>query len=418
MKKYKVIIDTDPGVDDTTALTFALNDPQYDIKLLSIAWGNCPIKNAVRNACHLCELFGREDIPVVEGYSKRFGKNREEATHLHMIEGMGGYNPPKTTKKQPIDKDCADAMYEILKENPGEISMVILGPHTNFAHLLQKHPDAKDLIKNIVMESAAPNGLKTDPNYISFNIRPDAPAFKYTIDSKLPVYLTPSNIGRDEGFFTKDQVEEIKNTNDVGRFLAKTFETYWEVGFEKFDTVASNDLCGLYYISHPHLSKTKRAFIHVDTETGKTTAIWDKKGNFVVVTKLKRKKFLKFFFNRLKEMSHIKIADIDRPKQEETKTKSKTPAKKTPVAKKPTAKTVTTKSAKTEAKVTSKPEAKKTTKQETKVESAVKKTTKTSIAKSANKGIAKSSAKSNAKSTSAKSTKAPATKTAKKATKK
>ena len=263
-KKFKVIVDTDPGVDDTNALVYILNDPQFDIKLFTIANGNINIDYATRNMCHLLDVFNK-DIPVVEGYRKRLGKNLENAAFLHGKEGLGNYKPPKTTKHKPQNVEAADAMYEILKQYPNEITIIVLGPHTNVAHLLMKHPDSKDLIKNILMMGGSPNGILADPNHNSFNIRTDAPAFKITVDSKIPTVMCPSSIGRDEGYFTEKQVEEIKNTNIIGKFLAKTYETYWEPGY-KDRRIATNDICAVYYLIHPKLYKTKKADIEVDTE--------------------------------------------------------------------------------------------------------------------------------------------------------
>jgi len=346
MKKvYKVIIDTDPGVDDTNALIYALHDSQFDIKLFTIAWGNIPIKNATRNMCHLLDIF-KKDIPVVEGKGKRFGKNTEDASFLHTVQGLGGYIPPKTTKTQPKKMDAADAMYEILKQNPKEVTLIVLGPHTNVAELLIKHPDAKDLVKNILMMGGAPKGIQTNPNHNSFNIRTDAPAFKQTVDSKIPTVMVPSSIGRDEGYFTEEQVEQLKNTNDVGRFLAKTFETYWEPNYPD-KRIATNDLSAIYALTMPKLYKTKKCFMEVDEETGKTTPHYNRKGKFKVVTGLNRKKFMKMVFEKLEKLNGIKIPELDvtdeeksKDKKTKTTTSNKTSSQNT--TKKSTQKTVKT----------------------------------------------------------------------------
>ena len=120
MKKFKVIIDTDPGIDDTNALILSFFEPKLDIKLFTISHGNCPIKNAARNMCHLLDLFGK-NYPVVVGYDKRLSGSKEEAVHMHMVEGLGGYQPPKVTITQPLKKDCADAMFEVIKKYPHQM---------------------------------------------------------------------------------------------------------------------------------------------------------------------------------------------------------------------------------------------------------------------------------------------------------
>lgn len=373
MKKYKVIIDTDPGVDDTTALVYFLNDPHFDIKLITTLSGNISIEKSTRNMCHLLDIF-QKDIPVVTGRKKRFGKSTESAEFLHGQEGLGFYLPPQKTTHQPIDSDPADAVYEILKANPKEVTIVIIGPHTNFAHLLEKHPDAKDLVKRIVMEGAAPTGIMSNPNHSSFNIRTDAPAFQKTIDSGVEVVMIPSTIGRDQAFLTAEQVEKIKETNLIGKFLWLTFQSYWEPKYTD-KRIACNDITAYFYITNPLLFKTKRAFIDLDQEkyVGKTTARWDRHGNFKVVQKINNKNFIKHLFKRLEKMGNIEISDetflnnltdsaIEKAlanglkKDEPKKTTKKATAKKT---------TEKTKTASTKKTATSKPKTTKTTQKKT-----------------------------------------------------
>ncbi len=345
VKKFKVIIDTDPGVDDTNALVYVLNDPQFEIELITTAQGNIRIENATRNMLHLLDMF-HKDIPVVEGYHKRLSDNTEDASFLHTFEGMGGYNPPKTTTHKALKKDCADAVYEVLKQHPKEITFVILGPHTNFAYLIQKHPDAKDLIKNVLMMGGAPYGIKSNPHHNSFNIRTDAPAFKYTIDSGLPIVMVPSSVGRDLGYFTEAQVEQIKNTNDVGKFLAKTFETYWEPNYED-RRIATNDISAIYYLTHPHLYKTKRANVEVNEQTGQTIPHNTLRGQFKIVVGMKREKFLNLLFKKLEEMSEIKLPEVYTPARMH-KEKSHKQIYKQKNGKKATTKKVATKTTKTQ----------------------------------------------------------------------
>ncbi len=305
MKKFKVIIDTDPGVDDTNAIVYALNDPQFDIKLFSISHGNISLSNATRNACHLIDLFGK-NIPIVKGYNSRLGNNTEEAVFLHTKSGLGGYKPPSRTKTKPIQKDCADAMFEVIKAYPHQITLLVLGPHTNVAHLFMKHPSAKNLLKQIVMMGGAPNGLKSDPNHNSFNVRTDIPAFKKVIATGIKILMCPSSIGRDEGYYTEAQVKKISQTNSVGNFLAKTFETYWEPGYTD-KRIAVNDIAALYSFVYPRLYRTKQGDIELDEKTGKTKVAFRKGGQFKIVMSLKRDEFQNMIFEKLKKMDNIHL---------------------------------------------------------------------------------------------------------------
>lgn len=311
MKKHKVIIDTDAGVDDITALTFAMHDPEFEIELITVSTGNIKMEHAVRNACHLLDIF-EKDIPIVEGYSQKMGGTDEFAYHVHGREGFGLYVPPKTTQRKPLKVDCADAMYEVFKKYPKQVTMVILGPHTNFAYMLKKYPDAVKYVKEVVMMGGSLSGIRNNPEHRSFNIRTDAVAFKYTVNSQLNVVMCPSRIGRDVTYFSEEQVKQIGRTNEVGKFLEIVFQTYWEPDYP--EKILSNcDLSAVYYITHPEFYKTKNAFIDVDTEVniGTTVGHYDRKGYFTVVQTVNREKFQDMIFKKLDEMSTLKITNKD-----------------------------------------------------------------------------------------------------------
>ena len=309
MERVKVIIDTDPGVDDNFALLCALNDDRFDIKLISISNGNVDIHKSTRNALHLLDVFNK-DIPVVEGYAERYGKNSEAAYFLHGSEGLGNYIPPKETEHKELDADCADTMYETLKKYSKDITLVVLGPHTNVARLLEKYPDAKEHIREIVMMGGAPDGILTNPNHTSFNIRTDAPSFQITINSGLPIVMCPSRIGRDVMHFTNEQFEEIKNSGIMGRYLAKTFETYWEIGYPD-KRISTCDISTIYYVARPDLYTTKRCDIILDLENtiGKTTAVYKEDGQFALIKDVNREEMQKIYLEMLDKTNKMTITN-------------------------------------------------------------------------------------------------------------
>lgn len=306
-KKIKVIIDTDPGVDDTAGLLFALFDKRLDIKLITTVVGNVKVKTGTRNALHLLDKFNI-DIPVAKGAEKAIQRTSPTAEHVHQKEGMGGYIPPATTTRQVIEEDAIEAMYKVLKEGDGDITLVVLGPHTNAGLLFSKHPDIISKVPRVVFMGGSPFGIPGFPDHISFNISSDPEAFKIVLDTKLPLVMVPSNIGRRKAHLTEEYVNEMKKQNDVGDFLFQMYDMYWEKGFPD-KRIATNDTCALMYITHPKLFKTQQADIIVDCEKtpGKTFAHFNKKGQVTVVVDTKRKKFLNTMTKQLKSLDHIKF---------------------------------------------------------------------------------------------------------------
>ncbi len=306
-EKIKVIIDTDPGVDDAACLIYALFDEKIEIKLLTTVVGNVKVSTATRNLLHLLDLFNL-DIPVAKGAAKALKRNSPTAENIHKKEGLGGYIPPTRAKHKIIEKDAIEAMYQVLSEGEGDIIPIVLGPHTNIAMLIQKHPDIIAKIPKIVYMGGSPFGLRGYPDHISFNISSDPEAFKIVLDSKIPLLMVPSSIGRRKAHLDEKYVYKMKETNDVGKLLFDMYSEYWEPNFPD-KRIATNDTCALFALTYPELFKTKKIDISVDLEDvpGKTFVSYNKNGYVTLVTDAKRKKFLKLLETELKKLNHIKL---------------------------------------------------------------------------------------------------------------
>ncbi len=305
--KIKVIIDTDPGVDDAACLIYSLFDKKIDIKLLTTVVGNLSIETATRNMLHILDLFDL-DIPVAKGAGKAMFRKSPTAEHIHQPEGMGGYQPPKTTKRKVIEEDAIEAMYRVLSEGDGDIVPIVLGPHTNMGLLFTKHPDIIAKIPKIVFMGGSPFGLAGYPDHISFNISSDPESFKIVLDSKIPLVMVPSNIGRRKAHLDEDYVYNLREINDVGKLLFDMYSMYWEPGFPD-KRIATNDTCALFALTYPKLFSTRKVDVVVDLEEapGKTIVSYNDKGNITLVTDVNRKKFLKLLTKELMKLNDIKL---------------------------------------------------------------------------------------------------------------
>ncbi len=307
MKKYKVIIDTDPGVDDSACLVFAFFDKKLDIKLLTTVSGNVNIKYVTRNLLHLLDKFNL-DYPVAVGSDKPLCREPKYAEDVHSVMGMGGYIPPEKVNHKPLEEDAIEAMYRTLKEGNGDIAIIALGPQTNIGKLLLQHPDIIPKIPKIIFMGGSPYGIKGFTEHISFNISSDPEAFKIVLESKIPLVMIPYDMGRNEAYLTEEFVNNLKEINDVGKFLFQMYSTYWEPKF-KDKRIATNDTCAYLYLVYPHLFTCKKIEVSVDTnkQPGKTLVKFDKKGHILLTVKIKRKKFLKFYLNQIKKLNNIKF---------------------------------------------------------------------------------------------------------------
>ena len=310
-EKIAIIIDCDPGVDDTAAIALSLYDDFFDLKLITTVSGNKDINIVTRNILHVLELFNRTDIPVAKGSGRALYRISPDASYIHQNTGMGGYNPPKTVKTQPIKKHAVEAMYEVIKQNAGNICIIALGPQTNIAKLILKHPDVKSMVNHIYTEGSASYQTTSNPRWTehkSFNARTDPEAVDIVINSGIPITYVPSEMGREGANFSEEEINYIKSINDVGRFLWKMYSGYWEPGYPD-KRIATNDTCAVLAMRFPSLFKTELASFSINTtdKPGKTIITKNPKGNVNFAIAVDKQRLHEFYFNAVKKLNRIKI---------------------------------------------------------------------------------------------------------------
>lgn len=164
MTQTKVIIDTDPGVDDAMAVFYACLDPRIDLVGLTTIFGNVTTDIATRNALALLELAGM-DVPVAHGANVPLVQEPKEVSwEVHGREGFGDV-PPITPKGKPVSETAAQFICRMVNENPGEIILCPVGPLTNIALALQLDPGIADKVKGVtVMGGSLDEGGNVTPH--------------------------------------------------------------------------------------------------------------------------------------------------------------------------------------------------------------------------------------------------------------
>ena len=138
-KTRKVIIDCDPGIDDSLALMLALSMEELHVEAITIVCGNCPVKMGFSNAKKVLKQMNRLDIPVFKGEERPLRREYVNALDTHGADGLGESSLPEV----PGYEQSMSAV-EFLKMRFGkrgrsmdqkreECSVIALGPMTNLA---------------------------------------------------------------------------------------------------------------------------------------------------------------------------------------------------------------------------------------------------------------------------------------------
>jgi len=151
MMPQKVIIDTDPGIDDVIAISMALRSPELDVLGLTIVFGNTYGEVTAQNALRLVELEGHDSIPVSRGSDVPLVLPLDAlGIMVHGEDGMGNTNPP-TPKGKVIKKSAAEFIIDTIHAYPNEVTLVPIGPLTNIALALKIDPTIVNLTKKVVI---------------------------------------------------------------------------------------------------------------------------------------------------------------------------------------------------------------------------------------------------------------------------
>ena len=196
MASHRVIIDTDPGIDDAVAILLAMASPEIEILGLVTVAGNVSLATTTKNALKLCELGGRPDIPVFAGADRPLIRRLETAEHIHGTTGMDGADLPEPQKRAETHSGIDWLINTLLHAAPKSITLVVLGPQTNIALALRHAPDIRHAIREVVVMGGATQaaGGNVTP-YAEFNIFVDPDAASEVFGA-VPVTLVSLDVAR------------------------------------------------------------------------------------------------------------------------------------------------------------------------------------------------------------------------------
>ncbi|GAA0842624.1 nucleoside hydrolase [Streptosporangium amethystogenes subsp. fukuiense] len=139
MSARKIIIDCDPGIDDALALALAHGSPDLEVLGITTVGGNVDLARTTDNALRLREFLGFGDVPVTAGSAGALLRARVDAADVHGGSGLGDALLPPATLP-PAAGHAVDFIVETLRADPGEVTLVAIGPLTNVALAVLREP--------------------------------------------------------------------------------------------------------------------------------------------------------------------------------------------------------------------------------------------------------------------------------------
>jgi len=263
----RVIIDTDPGIDDAQAILFALFCGEFQIDALTTVFGNVPAKTAAANALRLLEMAGRPEIPVYLGAVEPLVRRRlHYAPEVHGKRGFGDLKLPPPRVK--IQKNYAAVeLARRIVQAPGEITILALGPLTNIALAIRLEPQFVKHVREIIFMGGIVAGHGNVSAVATANVLNDSEAAKIVFNAG---FRCLTMVGQDVTRPTRmlpERRERLRQAGgEIAEFLYEITRYYGNsYAREQIPGFPVHDLLVMIYALRPALFKTR--LLHVDVET-------------------------------------------------------------------------------------------------------------------------------------------------------
>ena len=272
----KIILDCDPGMDDSMAIVMAVKSKDLDVKAITAVNGNYPVDVTAVNALKVLEMLGRTDIPVAKGMPEPMFRETPKDPFTHGKDGQAENFLPNP--KTPLsEKHAIDMIIDVVKANPGEIYILSTGPMSNIAMAMKKAPEIKPMIAGIY----AISGMFGLNKYAFANATGDTPQSEWNVyvdpEAASIVYNSGVNlvaIGLDVAThfdvnLTENDIAALDKSDKMeGRFLRQAIRFVNGRSFEAYCTVI--DCMAVAYAIDESLIETFEGRVGIETKDGLT----------------------------------------------------------------------------------------------------------------------------------------------------
>jgi inosine-uridine nucleoside N-ribohydrolase len=307
----KLILDTDPGIDDALAFILLKAMPEVSLQAITVTHGNTTVEKCTTNALKLVELLGMTDIPIAMGATEPLVKTLSVAEETHGDTGLGHAVLPDPSTKI-ASKNAANLIIDIVNANPGEITILCIGPVTNLALALLKDPTLRKKIKNVVSMAGTIHYPGNATPSSEYNVFCDPESFDILLRSGIDLTNDPLDVTY-KCLFTKSHVDRLKDAReDIRSFIDRSTAFYMEfhAEYQGIEGCAINDPLAAAILVKPELVTLRDYYVDIELSGEFTTAklsadhftATGNTPNAKVAMEVNVEAFMDFFIERVKTL--------------------------------------------------------------------------------------------------------------------
>lgn len=319
MEKRKVIIDCDPGIDDSLAIMLALSSEELDVLGITIVCGNTPVQMGFENAKKILRHMDRLDVPVFLGAEKPLKKAYVDALDTHGKDGLGESFLEAVPGYQQ-EMDAVSFLAKTLKKET--CSVLAIGPLTNLAHLIEKDPEAFSCIDQLVSMGGTYKAHGNCSPVAEYNYWEDPEAaaivFKQMHTIGKQVHMVGLDVTR-KIVLSPDLLSYLERLDqEQGSFIRAItkfyFDFHWE--WEHLIGCVINDPLAIAYFLQPDLCQGFSSFVQIacdDLARGQSIVddhdYYRSSANAFVLNEVDPKGFFQLFFEKVlgKDQSELDL---------------------------------------------------------------------------------------------------------------
>jgi inosine-uridine nucleoside N-ribohydrolase len=301
-----ILLDCDPGHDDAMAMLLALASPELELLGVTTVAGNQTLAKTTANAFRVLELVGRADIPVAAGADRPLERDAYVARDVHGESGLDGPDLPEP-QGAVVEEDAVNFLAGRIVSADRPVTLVLTGPLTNAAVLMERCPEAAGRIDRIVLMGGAIGEGNVTPA-AEFNIWADPEAAARVFSSGLDVTMIGLDVTH-KALLLPEHADRLRASGRTGAFVADLFAFYHRFHAETYNFPGSpvHDAVAVAFVAQPELVTTLRRNVVVETDSelcrGRTVVdLWRRTGrdpNCAVGVDIDSEAFLALLVERL-----------------------------------------------------------------------------------------------------------------------
>ena len=278
-----ILLDCDPGHDDAIALLLALASPEVELLGVTTVAGNQTLAKTTANALRVLEFIGRDDVPVAAGADRPLLREPFVAAYVHGESGLEGPDLPPA-RGHASEQHAVDFLADRLFASSQRVTLVPVGPLTNVALLLARHPETAERIERIVLMGGSIAEGNVTPA-AEFNIWADPEAAARVFGSGLDVTMIGLDVTH-RALMTREHAERLRNAGRTGRMVAELFDFFHRYHAETYGFEGSpiHDAVAVAHVFRPDLVETAERHVAIECSSelcrGCTVVdLWRRTGN-------------------------------------------------------------------------------------------------------------------------------------------